>query len=424
MQIDRAYRFRLAPTEAQAVLMKKTAGCRRYVYNLALEQRSLLYRERGYSIGLAEQDRQLTELKKELEWLREVPAQALQQGLRDLNTAFERFFAGLSGYPDFRSKYEHDSFRLPQPKPEHVREDAVFLSKIGWVRIRQGEAQHRVQGRIRSLTVKLENGAWYLSVNCEVTIADPVPVMGYPVGMDRGVAITAALSDGRSFHTPQFTPGEATRYERLARQLSRQQKGSKNREKTKTKMAAMRARLSHRRLDAIHRFTTDLAQNHGVIVLESLKVASMTRSARGTTEAPGRNVRQKAGLNRVILQQLWGEIRRQLLYKTGWYGSELRFVPPQYTSRTCSACDYQHEESRVSQAEFCCVRCGLVIHADLNAALVILALGLGVNACAGTAEADAVRQEGVVQASHASGVAACTGRPEALDVTSENPFRL
>jgi putative transposase len=279
------------------------------------------------------------------------------------------------------------------------------------VKIRRSKRLHRIQGRPLSVTLKKEGTRWYASVACEVEMADPHPLPELPqlrtVGLDRGVAISVALSTGESFHTPQFTPKEAERLTRLQRKLARQVKGSKSRAQTKEQISDLWARLRRRRQDAIHKFTDRLVQNHDLIVIEKLPVKNLTKSARGTKEKPGKRVRQKAGLNRAILSQCWGEIRRQLLYKARWAGKVVLEVPPQYTSQTCARCDTVHAESRVSQAEFCCTECGWRINADLSeasecpqlhAALVIDALGVRVYAGAGTAEADAVRPEALVQA--------------------------
>jgi IS605 OrfB family transposase len=275
------------------------------------------------------------------------------------------------------------------------------------VKIRRSKRLHRIQGRPLSVTLKKEGTRWYASVACEVEMADPLPLPELPqlrtVGLDRGVAISVALSTGESFHTPQFTPKEAERLTRLQRKLARQVKGSKGRAQTREQISDLWARLRRRRQDAIHKFTDRLVQNHDLIVIEKLPVKNLTKSARGTKEKPGQRVRQKAGLNRAILSQCWGEIRRQLLYKARWAGKVVLEVPPQYTSQTCARCDTVHAESRVSQAEFCCTECGWRINADLNAALVIDALGVRVYAGAGTAEVGAVRPEALVQAPYATG---------------------
>lgn len=380
----------------------------RAVYNAALEERQLRYNQQNRkSTSYAHQANQLPALKKEFPWLKEAPAQCLQQGLMDLNGAFEKFFAGTHGYPSFRRKGRNDSFRLPQPDQLEVGEDHIRLPKFGEVKYRRSRRCHRVWGEVRSITVKRGNDVWHASVNCVVEIADPVPLppLETAVGIDRGVAVSAALSSGEKFYVPRFTPGEAKRMRRLQKRLSRQKKGSKNREKARRQISLLWGRLRHRRLDAIHRFTTRVAKNHGLIALEELAVENMTKSARGTREEPGRNVRRKAGLNRAILGQCWGEMRRQFLYKAEWYGSKVVEILPAYTSQTCSRCWHVHEENRITQALFRCHECGLEINADLNAALVIHALGVRVYACAVSDTAGSVRQEAPVQVLASAGSA-------------------
>jgi putative transposase len=399
MLIRKAFRFRLDPTPEQDDLFRRTVGCTRLVYNLGLEQRRLRYQhQHRKSTPFAYQSAELPALKAEYPWLKDVPAQALQQALKDLNQAFANFFGGTHAYPQPRRKYRNDSFRVPQDftiDGAHIK-----LPKFGKVRYIASDRCARVQGTPRSVTVCLEGGRWYGSVLCEVHIADPAPRPdreATAIGIDRGVSVSYAMSTGEMFNTRQYSEGEQKRKRRLARQLSRQKKGSANRRKTREKLARMEARLRERRVDGIHKLTRRLVKNHDLIALEDLRIKNMTRSARGTPEAPGRQVRQKAGLNRAILGQLWGEFRRQLEYKASWYGSLVVRVPAGYTSQTCSACGHLDEASRTSQALFHCTNCGHTANADLNAAMVIHALGVGVYACARAADVDAARQEASVQ---------------------------
>jgi putative transposase len=395
--IKKAFRFQLDPTPEQEDLFRQTVGCVRLVYNLGLVERRLRYAHQSRkSTSYPDQANQLPGLKKAYPWLAVPPAQCLQQALMDLDRAFKNFFAGTHGYPLPRRKYQNDTFRVPQGFT--VGDGHITLPKFGPVRYRTSKRIHRVQGQPKSVTVKLEAGRWYASVLCEVHIADPAPRATLSVvGVDRGVALSYATSTGEVARVPQYWPGEAVRRRRLQQKLSRQKKGSANRRKTRAQIARMEARLRRRRLDTVHTFTTHLVQSHGLVAIENLPVQRMTRSARGTVEAPGNNVRQKAGLNRAVLGQLWGEFRRQIEYKAAWYGSEVVKVPAPYTSQTCARCGHVHKDNRIDQATFRCLACGLKTNADLNAALVIHALGVRVYACAVAGAGRLVRQEASVQ---------------------------
>jgi putative transposase len=162
---------------------------------------------------------------------------------------------------------------------------------------------------------------------------------------------------------------------------------SKNRSKARKRLAEFQTRISRRRRDAIHKATTYLSKNHGRVVVEDLRVKNMTASAKGTLEAPGKNVKAKAGLNRVILDKGFGEIRRQLEYKCRWYGSELVAVNPAYTSQRCHQCGHTEAGNRPSQAVFRCLKCGHEANADVNAAKNILKAGIGLPAAGLAAEA-------------------------------------
>lgn len=201
----------------------------------------------------------------------------------------------------------------------------------------------------------------------------PAAPAGETVALDLGVARLATLSDGRVFPALDAL----RRRERLQRWLSRKARASRNRAKARGRVARLHWHIANGRRDHLHKISCTLSKNHNRIVLEDLAVRAMTGSARGTHAAPGRNVRQKARLNRSILEQGWGEFRRQLEYKTKWRGGEVIVVLPAYTSRTCPQCGQVAKENRPSQARFVCVAGG---H-DGVAARNILGAGLALSAC-------------------------------------------
>jgi putative transposase len=206
-------------------------------------------------------------------------------------------------------------------------------------------------------------------------VPEPKPNHGPAVGLDLGVVQAITLSTGEVLAIQGRTRAEERRLARLQRSLGRKRKGSRNRAKARARLAELQIRIARRRRDAIHKATTKLAKNHGLIVIEDLRVKAMTASARGTLEAPGTNVSAKAGLNRAMLNVAFGEIRRQLEYKCGWYGSTLLAVNPVNTSRRCSQCGHTDAGNRRSQATFHCLSCGHGANADVNAARNILERG-------------------------------------------------
>ena len=391
MKVLKGHRFRFDLDEAQESLSSRTAGICRCLWNLALEQRSMAWTHGRHSVGYNAQASELADLKAAYPWVAEAPHHCLQQTLKDLDQAFQNFFAGRASYPTFRKKFQRDSFRFPDPKQFVVDEEArrVKLPKLGWVFYRNGKGRHalKLAGKPKSITVSREGKHWFASVLCEIEMADPKQVQAPAVGVDLGVAQAMTTSDGEVLAVLGMNKAEERRKARLQRSMARKQKGSKNRSKARKRLAEFQTRISRRRRDAIHKATTNLSKNHGRVVVEDLRVKNMTASAKGTLEAPGRNVKAKAGLNRVILDKGFGEIRRQLEYKCRWYGSELVAVNPAYTSQRCHECGHAEAGNRPSQAVFRCLKCGHEANADVNAAKNILKAGLGLPAAGLAAEA-------------------------------------
>ncbi len=378
MRILKTFRFRLDLTAAQALLFAKTAGCCRLLYNLGLAQRSMAWHQRRKSVDYAGQAGELKALKAEFSWLKDEPHHCLQQALMDLQRAFGNFFKGRAGYPRRHKKFRRDSFRFPYPAQIKLANNRLFLPEAGWVECRQ----HReIEGALRSVTVSRVADHWYASLLCELEIPDPVPPTGPEIGIDLGIALAVTLSDGTVLPLPAVSKHEYYRQARLQRAVSRKVKGSGNRHKARRRLARFHAWIANRRRDAMHKVTTMLAKNHGRLIIEDLKIRNMTASAKGSIANPGKQVRQKAILNRALLDHAFGEFRRQLDYKARWYGSTVMAVNPAYTSQRCSRCGHTEAGNRPSQAVFCCLSCGYGANADHNAACNILAVGSTVTAC-------------------------------------------
>ena len=262
----------------------------------------------------------------------------------------------------------------------------IWVPKAGWVRFRWSRA---VPAGVKSYRVTMDRaGRWHIAF---AVIPEPVPAPGngQAVGIDRGIAVSAALSTGDLLHVPALTARERRKLRRLQRTLARAKRGSSRRGRVKHAIARMRAQETDRRKDWAEKTSTDIVRRFDVIRVESLKIGNMTRSARGTRENPGRNVRQKAGLNRGVLGSGWGLLVRRLEDKAP---GRVEKINPAFTSQRCSACGQVDRDSRESQAVFRCSACGFACHADVNAAINIAA-GHAVTARGGDGAAPPANRE-------------------------------
>ncbi|WP_406045090.1 transposase [Micromonospora sp. NBC_00898] len=378
-------RYLLAFTDEQAAYAEKVGAACRAVWNTALEQRRE-YRRRGAFIGYVEQARQMAEAKKDphCAWLADGPSHTLQQTLRDLERACKTHGTWKVRW---RSKARTaPSFRFPDPNHIAVRRlnrrwGEVRLPKFGPVRLRWTRP---LDGTIRNATVSRSGGRWYISFCVEDGVAEVAPNGKAPIGVDRGVAVAVATSDGDPYDREFVTLGEAVRLKRLQQRLSRSRRvhgrnrRSSRRDAVRAELARLNAGIRDRRADFAAQTAVRLVRDHGLVAVEALRIKNMTASAKGTAEQPGRNVRQKAGLNRAILAKGWGGFLLKLEHAARYHGAEVVKVNPAYTSQTCHACKHIARESRESQAVFRCVACGHQDNADVNAAKNILAAGLAV----------------------------------------------
>jgi len=365
-------RYRLVPTAPQEQVLRDHCAHARYVWNLAAEQQSWWRPGRGSAPGYCAQAAQLTGARAEHEWLRAGSQMVQQQALRDFAQAMASFFGGTHRRPTWRKAGRNEGFRIVAVKPAHVRRlgrrsGEAWIPKAGWVRFRWSRAVPEA----KSYRVSCDRaGRWHIAF---AAIPDPVPApgTGQVVGVDRGVAVSAALSTGEPCSCPGLKPGELGRLKRLQRKLARARRGSNRRARTRAAIARLKARESDRRKDWAEKLSTRLAREFDVIRVEDLRIKNMTRSARGTIDSPGRNVRGKAGLNRGIQASGWGLLARRLEHKAP---GRVEKISPAYTSLTCNACGCCDRRNRKSQA-FRCIECGHCDHADVNAARNIAAGG-------------------------------------------------
>jgi transposase len=386
----------LCPTPAQEAGLLEHCSHARFVWNLAVEQHAWWTPRRGRAPGYAAQARQLTEARAAYAWLAAGSQTVQQQALRDFAQAMANFFTGMHRRPTWRKAGMHEGFRIVGARSRawdvrrlSRRTGAVRIPKVGWVRFRWSRP---VPPGVKSFRVARDRaGRWHVAF-AHVPNPIPAPGNGAAVGVDRGVAISAALSTGEISSVSGLTPGEARRLNRLLRRLARTKRGSNRRARVKAAIARVKARETDRRRDWVEKTSTDLARQYDVIAVEDLNVVAMTRSARGTLDTPGRGVRAKAGLNRSILANGWGRLVTRLEHKAP---GRLVRVDPAYTSQTCHACGHRARDNRESQAVFRCVACGHRANADVNAARNIrdTAVGRTVAARGGGAVARPVNRE-------------------------------
>jgi transposase len=368
-------RYRLLPTPAQEAVLRDHCGHARYVWNLAVEQHSHWHPGRASAPGYLEQCRQLTQARAGHPWLAAGSQTVQQQALRDFAQAMAAFFdpANPAGRPSWRKAGRDEGFRIVgRGRRWDVRRVSrktgqVWVPKAGWVRFRWSRA---VPPGAKSYRVTMDRaGRWHIAF---AVIPAPVPAPGnaQTVGIDRGVTVSAALSTGELLHAPALTARERTRLRRLQRSLARAERGSNRRGRVRHAIARLRARETDRRKDWAEKASTGIARRFDVIRVEDLQITDMTRSAKGTRENPGRNVRAKAGLNRGILGSGWGLLVCRLEDKAPGRVEKIR---PAFTSQRCSACGHVDAKSRESQARFVCTACGFALHADVNAARNIAA---------------------------------------------------
>jgi transposase len=384
-------RYRLVPSPAQEVMLREHCGHARYVWNLAVEQHRHWRPGRTSAPGYLEQCRQLTAARAEHPWLAAGSQVVQQQALRDFAQALANYLRGTHDRPSWRKAGRDEGFRIVAVRPGHVRRlsrrvGEVRVPKAGWVRFRWSRA---VPPEVKSYRVTLDRaGRWHIAF---AVIPEPIagPGNGQTVGIDRGVAVSAALSTGETLTAPGLSARRNKRLRRLQRRLARAKRGSNRRAGVKLTVARLRAREADARKDWAEKASTDIARRFDMIRVEDLRIRNMTRSAKGTAGAPGQNVRQKAGLNREILRSGWGLLARRLEDKAPGRVEKIR---PAFTSQRCSACGHVDAESRESQARFVCTACGFADHADVNAARNIAA-GHAVTARGGDGVARPVNRE-------------------------------
>ncbi len=385
------YRYRLYPTPEQAEALTEQMRQCRWVRNQARGLRERTWRAEKRSVSYGVLSRCLTVARAELPWLAAGSQDAQQQAVRELCAAYGRAFKArrngtACGLPGFRSvkrsdwrtvRYTRNAYRIDE-------NGALEVTGVpGGIEVRWSRGLPSLP---KSVTITQDaSGRWHASFAVEIA-ETRLPRTQRTVGIDLGVKCAYATSDGRIEPNPRHLRRRERALKHSQRSLARKQRGSANRAKAKLRVARRHAQVADARRDWQHRHTTALVREHDLVCVETLAVKNLTASAKGTVERPGRRVRQKAGLNRAILDVGWGAIVAQLDYKATLYGRELvkidRFHP---SSKRCSGCGHVKAKLALSERIYRCNRCGLVLDRDVNAARNILAAGLAdkQNACGG-----------------------------------------
>ena len=364
-------KVRLYPTATQISIIESHFGASRYVFNRSLALRKFAYQKFGMNVGKFQLQKHMTKLKQRenTKWLKNIDSQAIQAIIANLDIAYKNFFT-RGGFPKFKSVHNsRQSYQYPQRVK--IEGSKVYLPKVGWVKAKG--LRTNFTGKIKTVTVSRESNQYHASLLIEVEAENINFHNSKSVGLDMGVSLFVADSNGKKIKPIDFSRDISTLKKRH-QQLSNKKKGSNNRTKAKKRLSKQYLKIRNKRNDFLHKLSNKYSENQ-TVVIEDLRIKNMTKSARGTIEAPKKSA-GKRGLNNAILQQGWSIFFEMLQYKLDSRGGQLVRINPAYTSQKCNECGYISKENRKSQSAFKCLKCGHTANADINAAKNILTAGL------------------------------------------------